>query len=469
MSQSPAEGPPTRIAVIGGGAAGTVAAVHLLREARLGSAEVLLIDRDGEYGPGVPYRTEDPQHVLNVPACRMGAVAGDPEHFHRWLLAGGEEVGPEAFLPRGVFGAYLRDLLDRSERESAGRVSLRRVTGEVVSIAAGSSLDVRLANGDSLEVDRAILAVGPLPSADPVTVPAQLRDGRYLADPWAPGALEAARRDRSVLIIGTGLSMVDVALSLSEGDGGPAIRAVSRHGLLPRRHRPDLTRVQPFEVPLESGDLAPVVAAVFERIGLVTQEGGDWRDVLDSLRPQTANVWRSLRVEEKRRFFTEMQRFWDVHRFRMAPAVADRFDALLERGAVRADARSIVSLEETPGGVRVLLRAGGQDELEMLEVDRVIKCAGAGYEIDKQAPPLIADLLQRGLARPDDLSLGLDVDPVGAALIDAEGRSSDRIHVVGALRKGVEWEAIGITEIRDHSAAATEAAVAAALSRAARP
>lgn len=337
--------------------------------------------------------------------------------------------------------------------------------GEAVSIASGGSLAVGLAGGDSIAVDHAILAVGPLPGAAPVPVPEQLWDGRYLADPWAPGVLDAARGERSVLIIGTGLSMVDVALSLSRGEGGPSIRAVSRHGLLPRRHRHDLTRVQPFELPPESGDLAPVVAAVFERIGLVTQEGGDWRDVLDSMRPMTASVWRKLRVEEKRRFFTEMQRFWDVHRFRMAPEVADRFEELQGQGRVRADARSIVSLEPAPGKVRVSLRAGGQSRLELLEVDRVINCAGAGYDVGRQAPPLIADLLERGLARPDDLALGLDVDPDGAALIDAEGRASDRIRVVGALRKGVEWEAIGITEIRDHSAAATGAIAAAVLRR----
>jgi uncharacterized NAD(P)/FAD-binding protein YdhS len=64
-------------------------------------------------------------------------------------------------------------------------------------------------------------------------------------------------------------------------------------------------------------------------------------------------------------------------------------------------------------------------------------------------------LLAAGRARPDQLGLGLDVDDHGA-LLDREGLPSERLFAVGSLRRGVEWEAIGITEIRDHSGAVAE-------------
>jgi 3,4-dihydroxy-2-butanone 4-phosphate synthase len=461
-----------RVAIVGGGASGTVAAAHLLREPREHALEVWLIDRDGQIGRGVAYGTTDPLHLLNVPAVRMGAVSGHPEHFHEWLLATGHDEPEEAFMTRGLYGDYLLALLADAEASCTDAV-LHRRHGEVVAIAAGAAADLpaapgagarlTFADGDALDVDRVILALGPLSGGDPIPVPEEIkREGLWIGDPWAPGALDEARDLESVLIVGTGLTMVDVCLTLSKGERGPRIKAVSRHGLVPRRHRRDLTRLRRFPVPLEDGSLDQVVAAVIEQMCRVAQQGDDWRDVIDSMRPATPTIWKALRLEDKRRFLTELQRIWDVHRFRMAPDVADRLEELTAAGRVSFDADSIAALEPQCGGrVRVSLRTPGQHELETIEVDRVINCTGAGCDLRRQAPLLLRSLLEAGTARADELGLGLDVDDDGA-ILDHAGRPSDRVFVVGALRKGVEWEAIGLTEIRDHSAAVASRLVAAA-------
>jgi uncharacterized NAD(P)/FAD-binding protein YdhS len=452
-----------RVAVIGGGASGTLAAVHLLREPREHTGlEIELIDREGSFGPGVAYGTGDPLHLLNVPAVRMGAVSGHPEHFHGWLAEHDHEVAEEAFMPRGLYGEYLCDLLASSEAAAAD-VPVRRRTAAVVAISerpggngSGPSGGVvlTLADGSRVEVERAILAPGPLGGGDPIPIPTELREaGHYVADPWAPGALDRARREREVLIVGTGLTMVDVALSLCANERGPRVRAVSRHGLVPRRHRRDLTRIRRFPLPSSSGELAPVMAAILGQIGRVSQQGDDWRDVIDSMRPVTPTLWKALQTEEKRRFLSELQRLWDVHRFRMAPDVADRLEQLQADGRVSFGAGSIVSLEPHGGGARVSLRTLGRHDLDILDVGAIVNCTGAGCDLRRDAPPLLRSLLDAGAARADELGLGLDVAADGA-LLDAEGRASKRIYAVGALRKGVEWEAIGVTEIRDHSAAA---------------
>jgi uncharacterized NAD(P)/FAD-binding protein YdhS len=455
-----------RVAIVGGGAAGALAAVHLLREPReRGALEIDLIDRTGSFGAGVAYGTQDPLHLLNVPAVRMGALAGHPEHFHEWLAARDESVSEEAFLPRGLYATYIRDLLASAEREASG-ARLRRHCGEVVSIveqlgAAAAPLELTLGDGERLEADRVILALGPLGAGDPIRVPPELKQsGVYVSDPWAAGALDEARRDRSVLIVGTGLSMVDVALSLGDDDAGPRIRAVSRHGLVPRRHRRTLTNLRRFHIPTETGTIEPIVAAIFGQICRVSKQGDDWRDVIDSMRPVTPQLWKSLKTAEKERFLSELQRLWDVHRFRMAPEVADRFEALQASGRIVTEADSIVSVEPHGARARVFLRTPGAHDLDTVEVDRVINCSGAGCDLRRQAPPLLAGLLAAGRARPDELGLGLDVAEDGA-LLDAEGLPSERLYAVGALRKGVEWEAIGITEIRDHSGAVARQIVAA--------
>jgi uncharacterized NAD(P)/FAD-binding protein YdhS len=448
-----------RIAIVGGGAAGALVAIHLLREHRDGGAlEIDLIDRGGSFGAGVAYGTEDPLHLLNVPAVRMGAIAGHPEHFHEWLGERGEAAAEEAFLPRGLYATYLRDLLARGEREATD-ARLRRRQDEVTAVTMQTGpgapvLDLELASGERIEADRVVLALGPLEGADPVTVPADLKEsGVWISDPWAPGALEPARRARSVLIVGSGLSMVDVALTLGEAERGPRVRAVSRHGLVPRRHRRGLTNIRRFHVPTESGTIEPMLAAFFAQVSRVSQQGDDWRDVIDSMRSVTPRLWKALTLAEKERFLADYQRFWDVHRFRMAPEVADRFEALIAARRLEFGAASIVSLESRAGGARLFLRTPGAHELDVVEVDRVIDCSGAGYDLRREATPLLAGLLASGRARPDELGLGLDVSEDGA-LLDREGLPSDLLLAVGSLRKGVEWEAIGITEIRDHAAAA---------------
>lgn len=451
--------PTQRVAIVGGGASGAVAAVHLLREHReRGALEIDLIDRTGSFGAGVAYGTTDPLHLLNVPAARMGAIHGRPEHFHEWLAGRGEPVAEEAFMPRGLYATYLRDLLTRAERD-ADNARLSRRCGEVVSIVEPQGqgvgpLELTLADGERIEADRAILALGPLAGGDPIVVPAELKaSGAYVADPWAEGALEEARDLAEVLIVGTGLSMVDVALSLCEGnEDRPRVRAVSRHGLVPRRHRRTLTNLRRFHLPTDSGTLDPVVAAIFAQICRVSRQGDDWRDVIDSMRPVTPALWKGLASDEKRRFLREFQRLWDVHRFRMAPEVADRFEALQASGRIVTEANSIVSLEQHGDRVRVFLRIPGATELDEIVVDRVISCSGAGRDLRADAPPVLAGLLADGHARPDELGLGLDVSEDGA-LLGADGKPSERLFAIGELRKGVEWEAIGITEIRDHSGA----------------
>jgi uncharacterized NAD(P)/FAD-binding protein YdhS len=446
-----------RVAVIGAGAAGTLTAVHLMRQAEEAGrqVEVSLIDATGQFGPGVAYGTEDPLHLLNIPAGRMGGIGGQPGHFRDWLSTKGMEVGEADFVPRHLYGAYLRDLLSAAETARLSEVSLVRVAAEVVGIEVPAAVDepLKLILGDktSVETDRVVLALGPPRGGDPVQIPEALReDAVYVANPWIPGALDTVKGDRNVLIIGTGLTTIDVSLSLASLDDGPRMRAVSRHGLLPRRHRRDLTRIQRFPVPLEDGRLEPVVTAVFEEIDRVAKEGRDWRDVLDSLRLSTPEIWRALRPEEKIRFYSSLERLWQVHRFRMAPPVADRLDELLRLGILQTDARTVLSVEPQGRGARVSLGVTGRDDPELIDVDRVINCSGPGAKVEPATTPLLRDLLKAGNARVDQIGIGLDVEPEGA-LVDASGKGSARIRVVGALRKGVEWESLGVGEIRDQA------------------
>ncbi len=448
-----------RVAIVGGGASGTLTAIHLLRGAGGIPLEITLLDAAGSFGPGVAYGTEDPLHLLNVPAVRMGGIASYPDHFHKWLRQSRKPVDPEEFVPRSLYGEYLEALLESAALANSS-ARLDRRTVEVCRLATGrdfgEGVTLSLAGGEEIEADRAVLAIGPLPGGNPVPVPPELRDsGAYIANPCQPGAMDVARDAQSVLIVGTGLTMVDVALSLAARRPNLQMLAVSRHGILPRSHRRELTAIEPFPIPIDEGTLEQVAVALLERITVIAQEGGDWRDAIDSARATIPAVWRALELDERRRFLTRFQRLWEAHRFRVAPASAGRVESLRLGRQLDVCARRVARLEQHRGRVRAWLD-GGDAGLGPVDVDLVVNCCGPGTDIRRTASPLIAGMLADGSARPDPLGLGLDVGRDGS-LLNASGAAQASIHVVGALRRGVEWEATSVTEIREHAAVVAQA------------
>ena len=196
------------VAIIGAGFAGSLQAINLVRH---GGPRAVLVDRGLTPGLGLAYGAAHPAHVLNVRAANMSALPDDPDHFVRWLHGRGVADAAGAFVPRRIYGTYLRELLDEVRAAAGDR--LRIVHGDVVDVRRGDGVEVRLADGGALSVDAAVLAVGNLPPHDPPGVPSEgLPRDVYMGDPWDPGVADGLGAEDTVLLIGTGLTMVDVAL-----------------------------------------------------------------------------------------------------------------------------------------------------------------------------------------------------------------------------------------------------------------
>lgn len=257
MAGAPRQAGPV-VAIIGGGASGTLTAVHLLREAaaRNSPLRIALIDRLGQHGLGQAYATTHPDHLLNTPAQRMSALADDPEHLLRWAAA---EAGLDipVFLPRRAYGQYLRATLAQAQQQAQPLARVISITSQALAIRRsghGCALRLLMADG-SLDADIAVLAVGSPPPAPPVPLP---DTPRCVADPWAPGALEAAADGSPVVILGTGLTMLDAAMSVTGASPRTVVHAVSRHGLLPRAHRSPAAPGTGFRLPAFPRDGEPL-------------------------------------------------------------------------------------------------------------------------------------------------------------------------------------------------------------------
>jgi uncharacterized NAD(P)/FAD-binding protein YdhS len=446
------------VVIAGAGFSGVVTAAHLLRRGAGGPLRVILVNRSGVMARGVAYGTNSPVHVLNVPAGRMGASADDPEGFLRFARQHDQTIAASDFVPRQLYGDYLEHFLAEAERERAPGVSLERMIGEVTAVdpcPEGRSARVSGIQGGEIVADRVVLALGNYPPEDfPVSDPSFYGNRLYIRDPWARGALEGVNKDRPVLLIGTGLTMLDIALDVSSRIPSK-LWAVSRRGLMPQQHSvpacPPTPRHRPPGLESAQPTIRGYLRAVHSHARKLAAEGEDWRPVIDSLRPTTPALWHALPLAERARFLRHMRPYWEVHRHRAAPAAAAAFQRLLDQGQLRVRAGRIQSFETTGDEVRVALRPRGLKTIDHLTVGTVINCTGPSADVRTLRDPLIDILRSRQMIQPDPLGLGLATADDGA-LLDATGTPSRVLYYVGPLLKARYWESTAVPELRLHAA-----------------
>ncbi|NBD07390.1 FAD/NAD(P)-binding protein [Corallococcus silvisoli] len=472
------------VIIIGAGASGTLLAACLLRGAR-SPLRVALVEKAERVGRGVAYSTTSARHLLNVPAGRMSAWVEDPEHFLRWLRVDAPDTLPSVFAERRRYGQYLEAVLKEAAARAAPGVQLETLRDEVtVVVDTASGVTVSLASGARLEARGAVLALGN-------ALPADLRvpDGglysspRYHRSPWAAGALEGIQPEEPVLLIGSGLTMVDTVLSLGERGHVGTVHALSRHGLLPHAHRPAGAKVPAAAEPLRIRELlrsvrremdrcrdaeaaahaaspsAPgtppfstlrirdVLRSVRLEVDAQVAAGADWRAAVDALRPVTTPLWQRLTDAERQRFLRHLRAHWEVHRHRMAPEINAALEAWRRDGRLVLHAGRVLDFQLEPDAVAVRLRPRGEREARVLRVGHVINCTGPESSLSSRSQPLLRGLLEAGQARADSLGMGLATAPDGAVL-DARGRPSAHLFTMGPPRRGDLWETTAVPEIR---------------------
>lgn len=430
------------VAVVGGGYSGALQAINLLRR---GVPRVTLIERRSRLGRGAAYSTPHADHLLNVRACGMSAFPDAPDHFADWVSRNGQGDA-ESFAERRLYGRYIGELLAEAAGEAGDR--LRTLNGEAVDIVRDEGREiVRLADGAAVAADAVILAIGNLPPDTPRMIAAAgLPDGVYLADPWAGDIAEGLGEDDSVLLVGTGLTTVDAALILDSAGFRGRILALSRRGLMPRAHVAPSAAAADFDTAPESRCVSLLRRTREEarRIG--------WRRAVDQLRPVTQQIWAAANPAERRRFLTHLRPWFDVHRHRIAPAIAVRIAAMEAEGRLRPTAGKLVSVSSREGAADVVWRPRGCEAAESLRVRRIVNCTGPQGNIARAGEPLLDALLGAGRIRPDPCRIGIDVDPANRVLDDA-GRPSPSLYAVGPMTRGAFWEIVAVPDIRCQVAA----------------
>jgi uncharacterized NAD(P)/FAD-binding protein YdhS len=432
-----------RITIIGGGASGTLLAVNLLKNADEQPIEINLVEKSRKVGRGVAYSTADDVHLLNVPAGKMGAFPDDIEHFQKWLTVNNYDYAPTDFVPRKIYGEYLREVFADAIAARHPNTTLNLLDDEAIDIISDEdSALVLLKSGEALPSSKVVLAFGNfLPPNLPTASSDYATSEKYFHNAWNAENLEKIAPDEDVLVIGTGLTAVDNILSLYHKNHTGKITAISKHGWFPAVHQ----AAKPYECFKDEIAAQDKISGIFKTIRRHCRRAENWRSVIDVLRPITQETWYRLPAQEKQTFMRHLRRVWDVSRHRMPPKCAEILQQMIVQGRLEVKSGKITDIQMNGGKFEVKYK--GKKGENVIKSDSVINCIGSESNFGKLDFPLVRSLLERGEIKPDELFLGLDATPDGK-IINCENKPSKVISTLGTALKGILWESTAMPEIR---------------------
>lgn len=436
------------IAIIGGGLSGTLLAHYLLQEDRY-PLTIYLFEKDyHQLSRGIAYRASSEGQLLNVSASRMSVYGSNSDHFYHWLQSNvSTEISPDEFVPRALFGTYLKELFQKSI-DQAKHVALRIITDEVKDIFKDEDiLNVVTATDHTYPVTRAVVANGILPPQDPFTVAFDVKlSGLYQSNPWSFRYQDHLKVNDHIVLIGTGLTMLDHAISLLKSERNLSLAAFSRRGLLPLAHAP----YEPYGFPEYSieptTDIGTLLRSVRTYYKAHRDKGLDWRDLIDRIRTQVPQLWKALNPKSKTRFIRHLKPYWEIHRHRAPAVILNTINEAVRAGRFTLLKGRILEVKNTDGALDITVI--NQQKRIALHANYLLNSSGLQQNISLTSDPLLKKLMERGYMIPDGNGLGIETDDDGA-LECTQGEKN--IFTLGALRRAAVLECTAAKEIGEQA------------------
>lgn len=439
------------IAVIGGGLSGTLLTYYLLEQDAF-PMTILLFEKDyQQLGRGIAYRSSNEGQLLNVSASKMNVHGLQEGSFYQWLCSKIDAVNKPApldFVERTWFGTYLKELFEQRSMQ-ARNITLRVITDEVVDIVKDEdSLRLFTEANHEYRASYAVLANGILPPADPFKVHTDIKlSGLYQSNPWSFRYLQQLRKNDHVTLVGTGLTMLDHAVSLLKSNKNLHITALSRRGFLPLPHIQYESYAFPDYTIIPNEDINTVYRAVRNYFDHHQQFGLAWPCLVDKIRLQVPELWQALNSESKKRFIRHLKPYWEIHRHRAPQQVLDIISKAAEEGRFKL-VKGRVKQVQLAGASTLHVIINSEDKSVTMETNFLLNSSGLQNNIRLTADHLLRNLMKRGHMHPDTNGLGIEVDEQGALLCST---SKKNIFSLGALRRAAELECTAAKEIGEQA------------------
>jgi uncharacterized NAD(P)/FAD-binding protein YdhS len=438
------------IAIIGGGASGTIAAIKLLHTLT-SPAHIYLIEKNASLlYRGNAYASNFSYEPLNVPSGKMSIYNSDHDNFYNWLLthksaeSAAINLTKASFVSRRWFGDYVEWNIKQAIANKPGNVKYNEVIDNVQDIESESGTHkITFLSGKVINADVVIFATGneaPKPLLDDATI-ADI-DNRYENYPWKGLENYNFNKEDDILLVGSGLTMIDNAVSLKNAGHNGKIYILSRHAYLPLPHA-NTTHLDAPALPATSTYEAYQVLKKIVKDA--DRAGHSWQSVMDSLRPITTPLWQQLSTAEKKFFFKYLRPYWEIHRHRMPLESANHIAKMQEEGKVELLKGCITNAVPNNGNITVTYK--NSKEENTLQVKYIVNCTGPNSDYANLPGTLYNTLAQKGLVSFDELGLGI-VTTTNGTPVSAKGKVADNIFSIGPVRKASEWETTAVREIR---------------------
>lgn len=423
------------LAIIGGGFSGLSVLAATVRHA-VSPLHITVYNPAGALGRGKAYSTLDEAHLLNVRAGAMGVLAGEDDDFFLWLIAQGLAHETSDFVPRAIYGRYLDNVLAETLVEAQKKDIRIFIVHEKVSrvSAEGEALAVEAVT-ETKTHDAVVLACGNdrprLPVlGNKVAAHAGWWRHPYIAERW-PDIHKAGH----IVIIGSGLSMIDALVTLKREEYDGDITVVSSHGRHPLSH-PDSATAFTWD---EADALSiTTLSTLVRQVKLKTAAAqADWRDVLDGLRPYANAIWRHFSAADRQRAQRYMS-LWNLCRHRIPPSMHTLVRDCVGQGQLRMVGARVNNIEAMGSSLNVYTSAG------VKEAQIVINCMGYDYRVTPDDKGLLASAVQTGLV---SLAEGFP-RPVNDSL---QLHKNHALYAVGPLLQGHFIESTAVREIRQQA------------------
>ncbi|MCB5179548.1 FAD/NAD(P)-binding protein [Streptomyces antimicrobicus] len=483
--------PPTRIGLVGGGAAAVCLLDRLSRTPGRGRGSVTVFEPSPNLWRGRAYQDDADSVLANIIPPEMGARSGEPDDFLRWLKDSGLSYGTGDyaadgyFPPRRVFGSYL----EHTAENAVGELSLTGWPVTVLRTAVlgarrdGEEIELTDATGATHTFDYVVCAVGAGRPADHYGL-----DGApgYVGDPYPLATtVTGIPATADVTVLGTGLAAVDAVVTLAARGHEGRITMASRGGTLPAvRQRPAFPEIHHFTPAALHATAAGTVDGrigltdVLDLLGrelaahgadpatvLAELSGVDGEDPMERLRRQYAGIdtddiglrvmqhvvpesgpdaWTLLRPEDQDHIRSTHYRAVMSLCCPMPPANARTLLRLHDAGRLRVTGGLWNVKPLAAGGFHVAV--DGDD----YESDVVVNAVSApSHRVPGPARPFVDALVEDGMGEYHPHG-GLHIEPSTSRTIGA-GRTHRRMHVIGDMGAGTLFFTSGMPSVLERA------------------
>tara|TARA_R110002110_G_scaffold119309_2_gene293770 strand:+ start:57607 stop:58980 length:1374 start_codon:yes stop_codon:yes gene_type:complete len=441
------------VIIIGGGFSGAITAINLLNRAEQ-NINIGLINHNAPLSKGIAYSTEEPYHLLNVPAGKMSAFPDKPNDFIHWLAQHPDFKNNDdlsgIFVPRKVYGEYIQFLLSAQIESSHSKLEVIKDEAIEIQGNANSSYSIQLKSQPvPLESKHIVLALG---NALPYNLLQKYGFNEnttdYISNPWDFNKIKNIPQHKDIFIIGSGLTTVDLLLTLKHNKHQGKINILSRHGLLPKAHEP----YEPVTIAHDIKSFSSCLASL-SYMKSQLKKNTSWRAVIDSIRPVTQDIWLHWSTKEKARFLKHLRAYWDVHRHRIAPQIMQSIQELIKANQVNVKAGNITGASLIDSQFKISYIAKHNNEPKQVSADYVINATGPNY-ISYLNHPLVKSLVEQNLTGWDEFKLGFNTNK-NSLLMNDQSEMAKNLYAIGPLTKSTFWEIIAVPDIRGQAAAVT--------------